>query len=190
MPKSSDDSALTAFAQLGALRLNTSRALISLLDTTHQYVLAESTQSLSSQSDDRHDLDDGLWIGSVVLPRETGICEVVLTCDPIKSAANSQEDISHNATNEELVIIPDLRDDSRFCTRRYVTDGPRMRFYAGAPLRNVDGTIIGAFCVFDDVSLLKESRALLAALTHTYRNPDRVSLTRVSRSCLICPGPS
>lgn len=152
VPRSSNDSALTAFAQLGALRLNASRALISLIDSTYQYVLAESTQSLSSQSDDRHDPHDGLWLGSVVLPRENGTCEVVLTCDPIKSTATSQEDISETETKKELVVIPDLRDDSRFCTRRYVTAGPQMRFYAAAPLRNVDGTIIGAFSVFDPVS--------------------------------------
>ncbi|KAK5064278.1 hypothetical protein LTR84_000111 [Exophiala bonariae] len=150
VPKSSNDSALTAFAQLGALRLNTSRALISLIDSTSQHVLAESTQSLSSQSDDRHDLGDGLWLGSVMIPRKQGICEVVLTCDPIRSATNSEEDISRIKHNQELVIIPDLRDDSRYCTRRYVTDGPQLRFFAGAPLRSVDGTIIGAFCVLDN----------------------------------------
>jgi GAF domain-containing protein len=159
VPKSSDDSALTAFAQLGALRLNTSYALISLIDTTHQYVLAEATKSLSSQSDKRHDLDDGLWIGSVVLPRELGICQVVLTGDTIQPAIHSEEEPEKTITTKELVIIPDLQYDSRFCMCTYVKGGPQMRFYAGAPLRSDDGTKIGAFAVFDQVGLLECSPA-------------------------------
>ncbi|KEF63261.1 uncharacterized protein A1O9_01238 [Exophiala aquamarina CBS 119918] len=150
VPKSSGDPALTAFAQLGALRLDASRALISLIDTTHQYVLAEATKSLSSQSDERHDLNDGLWIGSVVLPRESGICEVVLTSDKIHSTRNSEEGLADITDKDEIVIIQDLRQDSRYCMRRYVKDGPQLRFYAGAPIRNVGGTIVGAFAVLDD----------------------------------------
>lgn len=159
VPKSSDDSALTAFAQLGALRLNASYALISLIDTTYQYVLAEATKSLSSQSDKRHDLHDGLWIGSVVLPREYGICQVVLTSDTLQPAMNSEEELEKTTHKAEIVIIRDLQDDSRFCLRPFVTGGPQMRFYAGVPLRIADGTKIGAFAVFDQVGLLECSPA-------------------------------
>lgn len=159
VPKSSDDSALTAFAQLGALRLNTSYALISLIDNTYQYVLAEATKSLSSQPDKRHDLHDGLWIGSVALLRESGICQVVLASDTIQPDTHSEEELEKTTADKEIVIIPDLQLDSRFCMHRYVKDGPQMRFYAGAPLRIADGTKIGAFAVFDQVGLLECSPA-------------------------------
>lgn len=43
----SGDKNLLAIAQLAALRTNTSRALISLIDESHQYIIAEATRSPS-----------------------------------------------------------------------------------------------------------------------------------------------
>ncbi|KIX03096.1 uncharacterized protein Z518_06646 [Rhinocladiella mackenziei CBS 650.93] len=37
------DKALTAFAQLGCLRLNAKRGVVTLLDRTKQYIIAEAT---------------------------------------------------------------------------------------------------------------------------------------------------
>ncbi|KAK8092309.1 uncharacterized protein PG998_014992 [Apiospora kogelbergensis] len=45
-PKYPKDEALAAFAQLAVLCLNVKRAMISLIDKTHQMVLAEATRSL------------------------------------------------------------------------------------------------------------------------------------------------
>ncbi|KAH0078330.1 hypothetical protein KCU86_g8809, partial [Aureobasidium melanogenum] len=41
-PLASRDTTLTAFAQLAALRLNVRRAMVSLIDSKHQYILAEA----------------------------------------------------------------------------------------------------------------------------------------------------
>src|SRR4051812_48403390 len=70
---SSSDRALNAFAQLGALRLRAKRAMISLIDSKHQYTLAESTQTLSSQSDDVYEAGDSLWMGVKTIPREESL---------------------------------------------------------------------------------------------------------------------
>ncbi|CAD0086939.1 unnamed protein product [Aureobasidium vineae] len=45
----SDDTALAAFAQLGALRLKAQRCLISLVSKDEEWILAESTRTLSLQ---------------------------------------------------------------------------------------------------------------------------------------------
>lgn len=67
--KSARDGALTAFAQLVALRLNARRAMISLFDREKQYVIAEATRTLSLQKDAVHAPCDDLWFGASVWDR-------------------------------------------------------------------------------------------------------------------------
>ncbi|KAJ9603580.1 hypothetical protein H2200_011766 [Cladophialophora chaetospira] len=144
-PKSSPDTALNAFAQLLLLRLHASHALISLLDARHQYVLAEAAKSSAGRSNAVLKDVNGLWIGSVVLPRETGICSTVLRNTTESASYHVQDHIA----DPDVVVINDLKEDARFSSRRFVAGGPQMRWYAGAPIRSPDGTKIGAVCVFD-----------------------------------------
>ncbi|EKG12310.1 GAF domain-containing protein [Macrophomina phaseolina MS6] len=142
IPRACKDTALTAFAQLGALRLNVNRGLISLLDGRYQYILAEATRTLSLLPNIEPDPEDDLWLGSVIIPRSKGVCEHVLSLgDIIYEPAGAK-------SNVPAVIINDLAEDPRFSARPYVQSEPRVRFYAGVPLRSPWGTIIGAYCVF------------------------------------------
>ncbi|KAK7717038.1 hypothetical protein SLS57_006445 [Botryosphaeria dothidea] len=142
IPRACKDTALTAFAQLGALRLDVNRGLISLLDGRYQYILAEATRTLTLLPNIEPDPEDDLWLGSVIIPRSKGICEHVL----------SLGDMVHEPSNADphvpAVIINDLADDPRFWNRPYVRSEPGVRFYAGVPLRNPWGAIIGVYCVF------------------------------------------
>lgn len=142
IPRACKDTALTAFAQLGALRLDVNRGLISLLDGRYQYILAEATRTLTLLPNIEPDPEDDLWLGSVIIPRSKGICEHVL----------SLGDMVHGPSNADphvpAVIINDLADDPRFWNRPYVRSEPGVRFYAGVPLRNPWGAIIGVYCVF------------------------------------------
>ncbi|MBT8101430.1 MAG: sensor domain-containing diguanylate cyclase [Gammaproteobacteria bacterium] len=47
------------------------------------------------------------------------------------------------------LIVPDTHADSRYANLPLVVGKPNFRFYAGYPLRDGDGAIIGAFCVCD-----------------------------------------
>lgn len=142
IPRPCKDTVLTALAQLGALRLNVNRGLISLLDGRYQYILAEATRSLSLLPAIESDPNDDLWLGSVIIPRSKGVCEHVLSLgDVIREPTHAHSDIP-------AVIINDLAEDPRFENRSYVLGEPKVRFYAGVPLRSPWGTIIGAYCVF------------------------------------------
>jgi signal transduction histidine kinase len=49
----------------------------------------------------------------------------------------------------EPLIIPDTLKDDRFAENPFVLGGPKIRFYAGAPLVAPNGHVLGTVCVFD-----------------------------------------
>lgn len=49
----------------------------------------------------------------------------------------------------DLLTIPDLAADPRTRDNPLVTGEPYIRFYAGAPLRDPDGRVLGSLCVID-----------------------------------------
>lgn len=67
---------------------------------------------------------------------------------------------------ESTLIVPDATEDERFWDNPLVTDGP-VRFYAGAPLREGEGSAIGTLCVIDSQpkQLDEEQKKALAALS-------------------------
>ena len=50
---------------------------------------------------------------------------------------------------EDLFIVPDTLQDSRFKENAMVVHEPCIRFYAGAPLIDDDGFALGTLCVVD-----------------------------------------
>lgn len=144
VPRLSPDIALTAFAQLGVLRLKAQRALISLFGRDQNYVLAEATQSLSLQDHTVEDDRDALWLGCCVVPKEDGICQQVASLPQMASKEDEY------VVEKSIYLVPDLREDGRFNELHMVTDSPKARFYAGAPIISPKGITIGSYCIIDD----------------------------------------
>ncbi|KAI9771346.1 MAG: hypothetical protein M1840_002316 [Geoglossum simile] len=145
VPQSSYDTTLSAFAQLATLRLNTRRALISLIDQTNQYILAEATQTLSLQSDTVHNDQDELWFGCTTLSRSQGLCEKALGIRP-----SSKDGLRAKAQRLRPLIISDLSRDDAFKGHPFVISHLSLRFYAAIPISSKSDFNIGTLCVFDD----------------------------------------
>jgi len=56
---------------------------------------------------------------------------------------------SHTVCGNDLLIVPDALNDSRFADNPFVVDEPHIRFYAGAPLKTPGGANVGTLCIID-----------------------------------------
>jgi GAF domain-containing protein len=55
---------------------------------------------------------------------------------------------AHVAMADEVLVVDDISKDPRFADDPMLLE-KGVRFYAGAPLRGVDGVVLGALCVID-----------------------------------------
>ena len=69
----------------------------------------------------------------------------------IKQTPRSSAICAHTIMKRQLLVIPDLRRDRQFMANPLVVSGPKLRFYAGAPLITPDNRAIGTICVMDKV---------------------------------------
>lgn len=143
-PRASGDKALTAFAQLATLRLNVRRAMVSLIDSHQQFIIAEATKTLSLITDERYGPGDQVWLGNTIVKRDAAICH-----NTFKSTYTARDDTGETYTTEAL-IVPDMRLDDRFKDRDYVKGSPAIVFYAGVPIKAKSGHRIGVYAVSDD----------------------------------------
>ncbi len=101
--------------------------------------------------------------------------------------------------SDDLLVVGDARDDHRFAASPLVAGGPRVRFYAGAPLRDSLGYALGTFSIQDaeprqlsphDAESLREFARLAVRLIELRRAAGRgdqasVELARVRRSLAL-----
>lgn len=144
-PQPSEDKALTAFAQLGALRLNARRCLISFFDRRNCYILAEATRTLSLHTGQPEFSEDSLFWGNTIFPKERSICYYTVNLATDRSGLPFDD---HSKTPS--LVVNDLSTDRRFKLFPSVAGDPKSRFYAGVPIRSPSGHNIGTYCVLDD----------------------------------------
>ncbi|KUJ11665.1 uncharacterized protein LY89DRAFT_229246 [Mollisia scopiformis] len=123
------------------------RAIMSLIDHEHQYVLAEATRSVSLYDPKKTEQGDELWVGSVQLPLKWGICPDTLHTF-ISGDGSKDKSTDYITANQHCYIINDLASLECFKDKSYVAGPPFLRFYAEVPLK-LHGYVVGGFCVVD-----------------------------------------
>lgn len=134
---------MTAFAQLGCLRLNAKRSIVTLLGTTRQFIIAEATKSLSLMSDSTHADGDELWFGNSFIDREGGISADAMYAEPF--TAHDPDGSSFTAS---ALFVGDISTHESYKTRGYAGHG--VNFYCGVPITTSLGHVIGVYTVTDD----------------------------------------
>lgn len=154
-PTGSEDTALAAFAQLGALRLKAKRCIISLVTRDVQYVLAESTRTLSLQSDVVHDERDALWLGTTSFPRCEGVVDAAMdewckTHSETRPPPPAPDHFYTDGTSAHWMIISDVRQHPELHARFMVQCNTKMRFFCSVPIRSPGGLVLGSYSIIDD----------------------------------------
>ncbi len=71
----------------------------------------------------------------------------------------------HAILGEDVFMVPDATKDERFADNPLILSGPKLRFYAGCPMKYMDGSKLGTLCIIDteprvltdkDLGLLKD----------------------------------
>ncbi len=112
--------------------------MVSLIDSQSQMILADATRDVSLTAEREP------WLGSNILARSKGICELCLVNTYTASNSDGQK------LTCKAMVVNDCRLDERFRNRSYVTEEPGIRFYAGVPIRSQAGHEIGVYAVSDD----------------------------------------
>jgi len=73
---------------------------------------------------------------------------------------------AHTILADDMLVVEDAALDARFHDNPFVTGAPRIRFYAGQPLKAPGGEVVGTLCVIGQHPhrLSDEQRAELQAL--------------------------
>ena len=67
----------------------------------------------------------------------------------IRETPRNESFCTYALMGDDPLIVPDARDDPRFCDLPIITGSHPIRFYAGAPLITSTGVRLGSFCIFD-----------------------------------------
>lgn len=113
------------------------------------YICGTSMSAVTLMDDVRQQLRGRVGLDVTELPVEDTFCVHAL------------------ATPAELLIVPDAARDPHFADHPMVLGPPHIRFYAGAPLVDANGYVLGTLCILDDQphQLDAHGREALAALS-------------------------
>ncbi|KAM0494651.1 hypothetical protein ACHAP8_008519 [Fusarium lateritium] len=164
------DVIFTALTRLAASQTGAAKAMISLFDQTHQYIIAEAsatTPLVPNLGYDSH--NETLWHCGTAIPRSHSACENTLCTDDPPEAGPDGFKASHQLP---VIVVDDVTTHPEYSAKPYCRPGGAARFYAAVPIRTDRGVNIGVLCVIDtkpalpwDYKMSRMMRELSKAVT-------------------------
>ncbi|MBE7174436.1 MAG: PAS domain S-box protein, partial [Williamsia sp.] len=127
--KQSESQRTAIVKRLLSLNLSTKQELQDIVQLT-SIICETPTVLISLLGDEKQHLDVRLGFDGKDTPVEDAFC-------------------LYTIQHDEVMEVPDAMLDSRFTNNNLVTGGPRIRFYAGSPLKTQSGEKLGSLCVID-----------------------------------------
>ncbi|MBP1129779.1 MULTISPECIES: diguanylate cyclase domain-containing protein [Serratia] len=96
----------------------------------------------------------------------------------------------HAILQRDMLVVPDTAADPRFFDNPLVTGGPKIGFYAGQPLRSLDGLPLGTLCIIDghpqtfSSEMMRDLRDFAAVIEEYLHSIERDIYTESLRSNL------
>lgn len=131
---------LIPFVQLVALRCDTSKAILTVIDRDTMYFLAQVSKRSHNGPKDTpmfETTQDSVLMGCTSVPVSGRVCELT-----IRMRAN-------DTCQYSFFTVPDMSKDARFSNLDVVAAGPKFRFYCGTPITTKNGVNIGSLAVMD-----------------------------------------
>jgi excisionase family DNA binding protein len=88
---------------------------------------------------------------------------------------------NHTILQKQVFSVPDLADDPRFADNPAVKGGEGFRFYAGAPVVDEEGFVVGSLCVIDRSPRVLDERGERTILALAALASDEVRLRALDR---------
>lgn len=167
---------LLAVAQLAAFQSRTERAIVSLVDDSYQYILAEASRDSSIVERTTHS----------TLKQQPRVSRGSASCD---YCFLGEDKARHGHLPRDGLVVPDCSRDERFKNHALVKKDGGTRFYAAVPMISDAGHQVGVLAVFDssphehsnalELENLRESAA--CAVRHLELIRTSVDCTRKSK---------
>ena len=131
---------LLPFVQLVALRCDTAKAMLNVIDKDTMYFLAQASKRSQDGPKDMpmfESSEDSVLMGCSSVPLSGRVCELTIRMHP------------NEKCRYPFFTIPDMSKDPRFASLDVVANEPNFKFYCGTPITTRDGINIGSLAVMD-----------------------------------------
>lgn len=139
-----------ALVQLAALRLDTDRSYLSLIDDEFQYIVAEATRQLPLLPNKVTKGKPPLFLGVCKLEKGSGACPNSVREFRQSDVGNFIKNGPNVICNRTRHVVNDFRTEPAYQEKPYVAGYPFMISFLEVPLISPSGHVLGSLCVVDN----------------------------------------